>query len=163
MAENIEVTVQIGGVDVVAGTLFTRASRGIESSTFRYTSEYVRSPEAYELDPGMPLSESPSHTPAGKALFNAFADSAPDRWGRMLMKRAERDRAEETGAAPRQLIELDYLLGASDVQRQGAPAPAEYAPSTANWSQSGRGMRWSFRDSTAAATTESATSAPSPP
>lgn len=120
MAENIEVTVQINGVDVLAGTLFTRASRGIESSTFRYASSYLSSPDAYELDPALPLSESPSHTPQGKALFNAFTDSAPDRWGRMLMKRAERDRATEIGSTQRQPVELDYLLGASDQQRQGA-------------------------------------------
>lgn len=120
MPANIEVTVQIDGVDVVAGTLFTRASRGVESSTFRYSSAYLSRPDAYELEPLLPLSESPNHTPPNTSLFNAFADSAPDRWGRMLMLRAERNRSDTGGSAPRQLLGLDYLLGVSDFQRQGA-------------------------------------------
>jgi len=120
MPENIDVTVQIDDTDILAGTLFTRASRGVESSTFRYSSTYLSRPDAYELDPSLPLSESPSHTPPGKALFNAFADSAPDRWGRMLMLRAERDRSNADRSVPKQLLALDYLLGVSDYQRQGA-------------------------------------------
>jgi len=117
---NIEVTVQIDGVDVVAGTLFTRASRGIESSTFRYSSTYLSRADAYELEPSLPLSESPSHTPLQKPLFNACEDSAPDRWGRMLMLRAERNRSDTDHSTPRQLLARDYLLGVSDFQRQGA-------------------------------------------
>ncbi len=44
----------------------------------------------------------------------------PDRWGRALMRRAERRRAERENVAPRTLWELDYLLIVDDEARQGA-------------------------------------------
>ncbi len=45
---------------------------------------------------------------------------APDRWGRVLMRRAERRRAERAGATPHTLMEIDYLLMVDDEARQGA-------------------------------------------
>ena len=59
------------------------------------------------------------HT-AEKPLFGAIGDSAPDRWGRMLMRRAELRHAEETGVTPRSLSEIDFLLMVNDETRQGA-------------------------------------------
>jgi serine/threonine-protein kinase HipA len=35
-------------------------------------------------------------------MFGAIGDSAPDRWGRTLMRRMERRRAEREGGAPRE-------------------------------------------------------------
>jgi len=59
--------------------------------------------------------------PAGSfPIFGSIGDSAPDTWGRRLMQRAERRRAEREGRAIRTLQELDYLLGVSDVSRLGA-------------------------------------------
>jgi serine/threonine-protein kinase HipA len=72
-----------------------------------------------------------------KPLFGAIGDSAPDRWGRVLMRRAERRRAERGGQAPRTLREIDYLLMVDDEARLGAlrfaqadgrPFLAEYGP-----------------------------------
>ncbi|MCP3996891.1 MAG: HipA domain-containing protein [bacterium] len=51
---------------------------------------------------------------------HAISDSAPDRWGRALMRRAERRRAAHAGKTPRTLREIDYLLMVNDVARQGA-------------------------------------------
>jgi serine/threonine-protein kinase HipA len=53
-------------------------------------------------------------------MFGALGDSAPDRWGRVLMRRAERRRAERSGSTPRTLREIDYLLMVYDEARQGA-------------------------------------------
>lgn len=53
-------------------------------------------------------------------MFGSLGDSAPDSWGRRLLQRAERRRAEHEGRAARTLAETDYLLGVSDVVRQGA-------------------------------------------
>jgi serine/threonine-protein kinase HipA len=53
-------------------------------------------------------------------MFGAIGDSAPDRWGRALMRRAERRRAEKEGVAPRALREIEYLLRVDDEVRQGA-------------------------------------------
>jgi serine/threonine-protein kinase HipA len=58
-------------------------------------------------------------------MFGAIGDSAPDRWGRVLMRRAERRRAERLGQTPRTLREIDYLLLVNDEARQGALRFAE--------------------------------------
>ena len=53
-------------------------------------------------------------------MFNAFSDGAPDRWGRSLMQREERDRVRWTSTRPRSLTTADFLLGTRDELRQGA-------------------------------------------
>ena len=65
------------------------------------------------------------HTHTGHAMFGAFGDSAPDRWGRMLMRRAERQRAKAEKRPPCPLNEIDCLLGVDDETRQGALRFAE--------------------------------------
>ena len=68
----------------------------------------------------MPVGPGPFHTAAGQSLFGPIGDSAPDRWGRTLLARAERVRAQEEGRQRRTLREIDYLLGVSDFGRVGA-------------------------------------------
>jgi serine/threonine-protein kinase HipA len=53
-------------------------------------------------------------------MFGAIGDSAPDRWGRTLMRRMERRHAEREKQTPRTLQEIDYLLLVDDEARQGA-------------------------------------------
>lgn len=53
---------------------------------------------------------------------SAIGDSAPDRWGRVLMQRMERRRARHHGKTPATLREIDYLLLVEDETRAGAPA-----------------------------------------
>jgi hypothetical protein len=53
-------------------------------------------------------------------MFGAIGDSAPDRWGRALMRRMERQRADREKQAPRTLFEIDYLLLVDDQTRAGA-------------------------------------------
>lgn len=59
-------------------------------------------------------------SPLGVAVFGAMSDGVPDRWGRNLMTRAERERAQREGVTERTLIESDFLLGTRDDLRQGA-------------------------------------------
>ncbi len=47
-------------------------------------------------------------------------DSAPDRWGRVLMERREAVRARHEGRPVRSLQEMDFLLGVYDLTRTGA-------------------------------------------
>jgi serine/threonine-protein kinase HipA len=115
----IEVVVQIGGEDVPAGRLWAHR-RNVESATFAYEDAYLARADAYELDPTLPLAAGQQQTPAGQAIFGAFSDCAPDRWGRRLIKRAERQRVDAEGGAERSFGEVDYLLGARDDMRQGA-------------------------------------------
>jgi len=53
-------------------------------------------------------------------IFGSFSDCSPDRWGRNLIIRKEKRFADKNNKAPKQLCELDFLLGVNDETRQGA-------------------------------------------
>ncbi|MGH9072714.1 MAG: type II toxin-antitoxin system HipA family toxin [Acidimicrobiales bacterium] len=116
--EPVEVTAAVGDEELVAGTLWVHDRQG-QSATFRYDQTYLSHPLAYELDPTLPLGAGVIQTRPGKEMFNAFSDSAPDRWGQNLMRRQERNRAAAAGTRPRTLTGADFLLGAHDELRQG--------------------------------------------
>lgn len=121
MAEReVEVVIQIGGADVLAGRLWTHRRGPTESQTFSYDPGYLSRPGAYALDPALTLVAGQQQTPVGRSIFGAFSDCAPDRWGRTLIERAERVGVETTGGAARRFGEIDYLLGVRDDLRQGA-------------------------------------------
>jgi serine/threonine-protein kinase HipA len=80
----------------------------------------LENPKRFSLEPALILGPGPYHTEEGKALFGALGDSAPDRWGRVLMRRAESRQAKLERRAPRTLREIDYLLMVDDEARQGA-------------------------------------------
>lgn len=120
MASEVLVYVQLREGPRLAGRLWARSRRGRESASFEYDRSWLEHPERFALDPALQLGPGPFHTQAGKPLFGALGDSAPDRWGRVLMRRAERRRARQAGETPRTLTELDYLLRVSDGARPGA-------------------------------------------
>ena len=120
MNSDVLVHAGLAGQDVLAGRLYSHRRRGTESASFVYDDQYLAHPEAYPLDPALPLVRGTLQTPIGQPLFGAFADSSPDRWGRTLIKRAEQARAKEAGTVPRSMGELDLLLGVRDDLRQGA-------------------------------------------
>ncbi|MDN5687570.1 MAG: HipA N-terminal domain-containing protein [Brachybacterium sp.] len=103
------VEVVIGESDpprLVGRAHFTR-QRGRISTTFLYDDEYLAG-DGMSVDPALPLVSGAQHQ---NGLVRAFADSAPDRWGRGLVEKAERARAREQERAPRRLDDLDFLLG----------------------------------------------------
>lgn len=116
----VEVLVQIGDEDVLAGRLWAHRRGLTESATFRYAPEFIARRDAYELDPLLPLVDGPLQTPLGRKIFGAFSDCAPDRWGRRLINREETHRVESSGGAARSFGEIDYLLNVRDDLRQGA-------------------------------------------
>lgn len=117
----VEVVVEIGAEQLLAGQLWTHRRRATESATFRYDPGYLAHTSAYALDPGLPLVEGSQQTSVGRAIFGAFSDCAPDRWGRRLIDRAEEHRVDEAGTgAQRSFGEADYLLRVRDDLRQGA-------------------------------------------
>ncbi|MEE4381030.1 MAG: type II toxin-antitoxin system HipA family toxin [Pseudomonadales bacterium] len=117
-AADTVVHIDLNARTLPVGHLWTRETqRGTSSATFQYLQSWRERADAFAVDPLMPLGAAPFHK---DRLFGAFADSAPDRWGRTLMARAERIRARAEGRAPRHLREVDYVLGVSDVSRQGA-------------------------------------------
>lgn len=102
------------------GTLHRHARRGGEAISFEYHADWLADPARFSLEPALALGRG-AFVPADQQLiFGSIGDSAPDTWGRRLMQRAERRRAERDGRAPHTLQELDYLLGVSDVSRLGA-------------------------------------------
>jgi len=77
-------------------------------------------PERFALEPALKLIEGTFHTGINQDIFGAIGDSAPDRWGRFLMRRAENGRARSEKETARTLSEADYLLAVNDELRQGA-------------------------------------------
>ncbi len=116
----VEVVVQIGTEDVLAGRLYAHRDGRAESATFSYEASYIERPDSYELDPALPLLVGQQQTRNEAAIFGAFSDCAPDRWGRRLIDRAENLRAKDERQASRRFGEIDYLLGVRDDMRQGA-------------------------------------------
>ena len=116
----ILVYVDLEGEPFLVGRLWSRFHNERESATFEYDPAWLGNPNRFSLQPGLHLGAGPQHTAANQPLFGALGDSAPDRWGRNLMRRGERRRAEKEGRRPRTLGEIDYLLLVDDEARQGA-------------------------------------------
>ena len=110
------VEVYLGDETTLVGQAHFTRTRGQLSTTFLYDPGYLVG-DGSSIDPALPLVSGPQHQ-AG--LVRAFADSAPDRWGRNLIEKAERGYARQENRAPRRLDDLDFLLGVSDDTRQGA-------------------------------------------
>lgn len=114
------VYMDLQGAPQLVGRLWARLRKDRESATFEYDKGWLAHPERFSLEPALKLGPGPFHTTSGKPLFGAIGDSSPDRWGRVLMRRAERRRAAREGQTPRTVREIDYLLMADDESRQGA-------------------------------------------
>src|SRR6266436_5779756 len=125
MDKEVFVYVDLQGTPHLVGRLWARMRKDRESATFEYDQSWLAHPDRFSLEPALKLGPGPFHTPSDKPLFGAIGDSAPDRWGRVLMRRAERRRAEREGQTPRTVREIDYLLLVDDEARQGALRFAE--------------------------------------
>ncbi len=121
------VYVDLDGHLHLVGRLWSRVRRDQESATFEYDRAWLEHPARFSLEPALKLGPGPFHTPADTPMFGAIGDSAPDRWGRALMRRMERRRAERERKAPRTLWEIDFLLLVDDEARLGAFRFAERA------------------------------------
>src|SRR5690242_10440294 len=88
--------------------------------SFEYDPAWLAMPEKFAFDPELALVAGPQYPRAERANFGIFLDSAPDRWGRVLMQRRENARARGENRQPRSLSEWDYLLGVHDETRMGA-------------------------------------------
>ena len=106
---------RVGAPRLVGKAHFTRRC-GALSTTFLYDTEYLAT-DGVSIDPALPLVSGAQYQ---QGLVRAFADGAPDRWGRNLIEKAERGRARTEGRAPWRLDDLDFLLAVSDDTRQGA-------------------------------------------
>jgi serine/threonine-protein kinase HipA len=120
------VYVDLDGTPLLVGRLWGRVRRERESATFEYDPSWLENPARFSLEPALQIGPGPFHTPGDLPMFGAIGDSAPDRWGRVLMRRLERRRAEREKTTPRTLREIEYLLLVDDEARQGALRFAEH-------------------------------------
>lgn len=110
---------------VLVGRLWSRIRKGRESASFEYDDNWLKRADRFALEPTLMLAPGPYHSGTDRPMFGAIGDSAPDRWGRILMRRAERRAAEKDGRQPRTLFEMDFLLLVDDEARAGALRFAE--------------------------------------
>lgn len=103
MDREVLVCVDLDGAPSLVGRLWTRLRKNKETATFEYDADWLQHPARFSLDPALQLGPGPFHTVADMPMFGAIGDSAPDRWGRALMRRMERRRAEREGGPPRTL------------------------------------------------------------
>src|SRR5260370_34227268 len=87
---------------------------------FAYDPSWLQHPLSFAIDPDLSLGDGVCHPKPDQGNFRVFDDSAPERWGQMLMKRREALSAKDEGRAPRTLYAWDYLIGVQDFTRQGA-------------------------------------------
>ncbi|MFN0317349.1 MAG: type II toxin-antitoxin system HipA family toxin [Burkholderiales bacterium] len=105
------------------GVLYAHRGAGREVFEFEFDSAARKHPALVDLhlDPRLGLYEGRQHPAQGMDNFGVFADTSPDRWGRMLMqRRLERNQRAGFAARTYQLTESDYLLAVHDLYRSGA-------------------------------------------
>ena len=117
---DIEVHIDFAAGLKRVGTLRRHARRGQETTSFEYHPDWLADKARFSLEPALALNRGAFTPAAGAPIFGSIGDSAPDTWGRRLMQRGERRRADREGRQPRTLMEADYLLGVADVSRLGA-------------------------------------------
>jgi serine/threonine-protein kinase HipA len=109
MDREIFVYIDIENSPVVVGRLWTRVRSGIDSATFEYDTGWIKNPHHFSLEPALTIGPRPHHIAEGRTLFGAIGDSCPDRWGRALIKRAERKQGEKESTPPQTLAEAHLL------------------------------------------------------
>lgn len=102
------------------GTLFHAQAHGRGIFSFEYDRAWLSSPDAFSIDPDLQLYSGESYPSDTSGAFRIFLDSAPDRWGRLLLDRREVLNARREKRPVRNLTEWDYLLGVHDLCRMGA-------------------------------------------
>lgn len=102
------------------GRLYVGEGKGSDNFSFEFDADWLSlHNKGITIDPELQLYSGRQY-PVNKSVFGIFADSSPDRWGRVLMQRRERIYADKEGRKPRKLTDGDYLLGVYDETRMGA-------------------------------------------
>ncbi|MHB8226589.1 HipA N-terminal domain-containing protein, partial [Acidithiobacillus sp.] len=105
----VRVFLDIAGTPRPLGKLWFHYRSGQESTSFQYDNAWLTGPVGFSIDPALPLFPGVYHS---TSLFGVFSDAAPDRWGRLLMRKGD--------TSKRTLFTPDYLLRVDDGLRMGA-------------------------------------------
>lgn len=109
----------LGGAKLL-GVLTAQSLRGKEIFSFEYDADWLNgNNQILFLDPNLGFYRGKQYPSEDKNNFGVFLDSAPDRWGRLLMRRREALDARIDNRTERLLFDSDYLLGVFDGHRQG--------------------------------------------
>jgi serine/threonine-protein kinase HipA len=106
------------GDPLLAGEIFFSAKGGkLVSSTFRYDTGYLARAGAFPIDPELTLHSGAQYV---IGMPGSLQDCSPDRWGRNLITKERRGAALAEGRKASTLTDVDFLIGVSDLTRQGA-------------------------------------------
>ena len=102
------------------GAIYVEGGKGKEVISFEYDNAWLENVDTSLIfDPDLMLYKGRQYAPLDKSMFGIFADSCPDRWGRLLMKRREAIIAKKEERKPKRLTDIDFLLGVYDETRMG--------------------------------------------
>jgi len=99
------------------GKCYWTEKRARVSSIFTYDDEYLAMKNNWSIDPELMLVSGAQPSKVG--LPGAFYDASPDRWGKTLIQHRHIRESKKSGGAPRNLNDVDYLMGVSDTSRHG--------------------------------------------
>jgi serine/threonine-protein kinase HipA len=114
--------------------------RALASSSFQYTASYLAHPRRYALSPDLPLATGRLYTDQTRSQFGAFADAAPDEWGRKIVEADHARRRKVDPTLPAQPGPFDLLLGVADRARIGALRFCAGDPSEHPWLSDDHGV-----------------------
>lgn len=113
----LEVHLDTATGTVDAGVAYSTVRRGQVTTLFDYAPSFLADPSSFDLSPTLRRIH---RSATAHGLPGAFADCAPDRWGRNLIRRRLHAAARAAGSALPSVTDVDFLCGVSDVTRQGA-------------------------------------------
>lgn len=102
------------------GEVVLSRQRGRRTAGFAFDDRWLERQDLRVIDPDLMPFRGPQYPKQERAIFGFLSDSAPDRWGRLLMQRREAARARVEARPVRHLDDYDYLLGVHDRARLGA-------------------------------------------
>ena len=105
---------------IFMGVLHSEVIRGKEVFSYENDHGWLKHPCFRALDPDLSSFVGKQYLPSDKSNFGLFLDSAPDRWGRTLMRRREAINARMEERPIHILTEADFLMGVYDGNRMGA-------------------------------------------
>ncbi|MBO1927574.1 HipA domain-containing protein [Thiomicrorhabdus sp. 6S2-11] len=108
MEDEFKTTLQLNGVDIDIGTLYSIPGRK-EMISFEYSEDFLSSPDFINIDPLLSKARGRQYPPADKNNFGFIEDVSPDRWGRNLLKK-------KIGRAP---SNIEATILTSDSMRLG--------------------------------------------
>ncbi|MGX8682842.1 MAG: type II toxin-antitoxin system HipA family toxin [Bacteroidales bacterium] len=101
------------------GTLGYERVRGKDHFVFEYSHDWLKHHGGILLSGDLMNVPSLQHPRGTDSVFGFVKDSFPDRWGRLLLDRRERLKAQAEGRPIRMLTNYDYLTGIEDFTRMG--------------------------------------------